>query len=270
MTTGETGAGQPPAGTGTLVPRRRSALVIALIVANAAIYLATALPSGIGGVLNGADPASLLRWGGASAWTVFGLHQFWRTLTYQFLHGSLLHIGFNMYALAVLAPLAELLYGKARTFFLYVSSGVGAGLVAAGVRYLLFLRHGSASPDMAALESLVSPTVGASGALTGLMGAMLATTLKRDTRTTPALRRAVLGWLASVFIFGFLVHADNLAHLGGLVTGFGVALLLAERWRPQRTSPLLWRVVSVALVVACVGAFVVELTLPAAQAMGEG
>ncbi len=89
---------------------------------------------------------------------IFYGNEWWRLVTAMFLHGGLIHIGFNMMSLMQLGPALEELYGSARYLFLYVVTGAFGFLVSA------FTGHFS---------------VGASGALLGLVGVMLAITTKR-------------------------------------------------------------------------------------------
>src|SRR6266480_4501083 len=81
-------------------------------------------------------------------------HQWWRLVTAMFLHASILHIGFNMYALWVIGTPVEQYLGKARYLGLYFVSGLA----------------GSAG---ALLQSPFTPVLGASGAIFGILGAMM-------------------------------------------------------------------------------------------------
>jgi membrane associated rhomboid family serine protease len=139
----------------------------------------------------------------------FNLHQPWRLVTAIFLHGSLLHIGFNMWALMTLAPLVEELYGSGRFLFIYVVTGA-AGYLAS--------------------SSMGNNSVGASGALLGLIGVLLAMTMGRQSAGLRMLRQQLISWIIYLVIFGFLVRGiDNLAHAGGFVAGFALGKLMADR-----------------------------------------
>lgn len=146
----------------------------------------------------------------------FGAVQPWRFLTTAFLHGGLMHLAFNMYALYLVGPTLELVLGRWRYVALYVISAVGGS-----VAVLLF-----ASPHSAAW---VTATVGASGAVFGLFGA-LAVTLRRLRRPS----NQVLVLIAINLALGFIVPAVSWqAHLGGLLTGalLAAAYLFAPRER---------------------------------------
>lgn len=142
--------------------------------------------------------------------------QWWRTLSSVFLHGGLLHIGFNAYALYVLGPMVERLSGGARYFILIVAAGLGG-----------------------AVASLVwsdAPSVGISGSIFGLVGALLGIIRKfRDElpdQMAISIRRGMIQ-IALINLGIGLVHPmiDNAAHIGGFVTGFVVASLMQSRLR---------------------------------------
>ena len=139
------------------------------------------------------------------------LVQPWRLVMAVFLHGSLMHIVFNMWVLMDIGPQIEELYGSARFFFIYVATGIGGYL----------------------LSSTLSshPSMGGSGALLGLIGILLAITTGRRSAGMQMLRSQVIRWLIYLAIWGFLASGlvDNYAHFGGLASGFGFGKLMADR-----------------------------------------
>jgi len=142
--------------------------------------------------------------------------EWWRLLTSAFLHGGLLHIGFNMYALWLFGPPLERRFGSAPFAALYL-----AAAVAGGAAYALF-----GPPNVAVL--------GASGAIFGLFGAVIAATYRN--RNTPAGAdqfRRLLGLLAINLLLPFMLPAIAWqAHMGGLAIGLvigGVWTKLDER-----------------------------------------
>jgi rhomboid protease GluP len=156
--------------------------------------------------------AELVRWGAnVGALTISG--EWWRLLTSVFVHGGLLHIGFNMWCLWYLGQLCESLYGRWTYVAIYLICGVGASLASA-----------SWHPYV--------PSVGASGAIFGLAGALLAAIKLGEFSLS---REALSGTLKSLgafvvynLIFGFaLPGIDNAAHIGGLITGLIVGALVA-------------------------------------------
>ncbi len=137
------------------------------------------------------------------------LNQPWRLLTAVFLHGSILHIAFNMWVLMDIGPVVEEMYGSARYLFIFVVTGIG-GYVLSG-----FIGNFS---------------MGASGALLGLIGVLLAITMGRRSASMQMLRSNLIRWLIYIAILGFVFHfVDNWAHAGGFVTGFIMGKLMVSR-----------------------------------------
>jgi rhomboid protease GluP len=170
-----------------------------------------AAPSGgIGGLFGlGGIAGNVLQAAGASLPWPVDIREPWRLVMAVFLHGSLLHIGFNMWVLMDIGPTIEELYGSARYFFLYVATGVGGYVVSS-----LFWNF----------------SVGGSGALLGLIGALLAVTMGRRNTGMQMLRGQLIRWLIYIAIWGLLFRGiDNYAHAGGLVTGFILGKIMADR-----------------------------------------
>lgn len=134
----------------------------------------------------------------------------WRLVTAIFLHGSLLHIIFNMWVLMDLGPTIEELYGSARFFFIFVVTGICGYIVSFATGHF---------------------SVGASGSLLGMIGVLLALTTGRQSIGMRMLRSQLLYWLAYIFVIGLLMRGtvDNFAHLGGFVSGFLLGKVMADR-----------------------------------------
>jgi membrane associated rhomboid family serine protease len=164
-------------------------------------------------ILWGLDGIILYRLGSLFAFDV--LHgEPYRLVTAMFLHGGLIHIGFNMMALMNIGPTVEEVYGSARYLFLYTATGI-AGYVLSSV-HQFWSFHG--------------PSVGASGAIMGLIGLLIAITTKRGGAAIQALRSRLISWVVATFAFGFMVVGiDNWAHFGGLASGFLLGKLFADR-----------------------------------------
>jgi membrane associated rhomboid family serine protease len=138
--------------------------------------------------------------------------EWWRLLTNTFLHFGILHIAFNMWALATNGPLAERLYGSTRYLLIYLSAGI------AGSAASLWWHP-------------VVNGAGASGAIFGIFGALLAFFLRRHggvpLSVIQAHRTSIGIFIAYALFNGARVKGiDNAAHLGGLVTGL---VLSADR-----------------------------------------
>ena len=162
----------------------------------------------------GAIAGQVLARAGASVPLALEMRQPWRLVTAVFLHGSLLHILFNMWVLMDIGPQVEELYGSARYLFIYVAAGIGG--------YVLSSVIGNFS-------------VGGSGAILGLCGVILAVTIGSRAASAQMLRGYVIRLLIYVAIIGFLPlgsfvgAVDNSAHLGGLATGFLLGKLMEDR-----------------------------------------
>ena len=137
-------------------------------------------------------------------------HQWWRVVTAMFLHGGLIHIGFNMMTLMQFGPALEELYGSGRYLFLYVVTGAIGFLASALTGHF---------------------SVGASGALLGLIGAMVAITTKRGGSFMRELRSRLITSVVILFMIGFWggLGIDNSAHIGGFVVGFVMGKIYADR-----------------------------------------
>lgn len=163
--------------------------------------------------------------------------QWWRLVSATFLHGGFLHLAFNVYAVFVLAPILERLYGARRFLVIYMVSGLGGSMAS------LFFNEGV--------------SVGASGAIFGLLGALLVFGFKFRSLLPPRLRSAfgikLIPWVIINLVIGFIpgLRIDNAAHIGGLLAGVIVALPLSTALKP---APRGWR--AAALEVAFVLCFV--------------
>src|ERR1700680_4573252 len=201
--------------------RRESSITITHVLfgANIAVFLAMALAGGSVMDFNG---EVMVRFGANyGPFTLSG--QWWRLLTYMFLHGGLMHIAFNMWCLWSLGALCESLYGRWTFAAIYLITGVAAGLASVG------WNPGTLS-------------VGASGAIFGLAGALIASFYLGEF-SVPKI--AIQGTLRSLLFFvGFNVlfgtlspGIDNAAHGGGLISGLILGALIA-RLAPQPDNPL--------------------------------
>lgn len=189
-----------------------TALLVANILMFGVSWLAVSAEGGGGGmaILWGLGGYSTFRLGASNPYGIFGLHQWYRLITAMFLHGGLIHIGLNMSALMQLGPALEELYGSSRYLFLYVVSGAFGFLVSAGTGHF---------------------SLGASGAILGIIGAMLAITSKRGGAYMRELRSRLISSVTILFVIGFLpgIRIDNTAHLGGMAAGFVLGKIFADR-----------------------------------------
>jgi len=172
-----------------------------------ALILMTQLKQGGGvGLLSTFDGRTLVRFGSGLSPATVGLGEWWRLVTPIFLHGGLLHFAFNSYALIQLGPLVEEEYGTERFAVLYVLSGIGGNVFSQCLRD--------------------TNTVGASGAICGLMGLLLACGMRRGGAIGGSIRASMMQSAIYMLIFSFLPGIDLLCHIGGLVTGFALGWIV--------------------------------------------
>jgi len=162
------------------------------------------------------DTNSLLLLGATGTIPIDRLHRWWTLLTANYLHGSILHIVFNMMALKQLAPAVIREYGSHRMIVLYTLGGT----IGFWASYLAGVRF----------------TIGASAAVCSLMGALLYYGKSRGGIYGQAIYKQVAGWVVSLFLFGFLIPGiNNWGHGGGILGGAILGYLLGYReQRPAR------------------------------------
>jgi len=199
------------------------------------LYLMVALNVGVwlmhvGAGLDPFKPGSedLLRWGGNTAYAVCREHEWWRLLTAMFMHAGLLHLSLNMLGLWDAGAQLCRWFGNRQFLLMYLGSGLAGSAL---------------SLHFAAQQSV---SVGASGAVFGALGGLLAAGLQHRSQLPRILTRRLLLsqgiFVAYALIEGLRTQGvDNAAHVGGLVAGaaFGVVLtrkidLQAPKARRQR------------------------------------
>jgi len=181
------------------------------------------------------DNRSLLLLGATGSVPIGRFHRWWTVLSANYLHGSILHILFNMMALRQIGPLIVQEYGGHRMIILYTLSGVFGYWVS----YLFG----------------VDFTIGASASVCGLIGAALYYGKSRGGSYGQAIYRQVGGWALSIFIFGLLVPGiNNWGHGGGIFAGIALGFFMgySERSRENLFHKMLAGgcVASTALVLA--------------------
>ncbi|KAL6847902.1 hypothetical protein ACP4OV_022030 [Aristida adscensionis] len=175
--------------------------------------------------LVGPSPATLLKMGALETTKVTNDRESWRLVTCIWLHAGVVHILANMLSLLLIGIRLEKEFGFMRIGTLYVISGVGGSL-------------------MSALFMVSNISVGASGALFGLLGSMLSELITNWTiyeNKFAALLTLVM-IIAINLAVGILPHVDNFAHLGGFISGFFLGFVLLMRpqfgYINQKNSPI--------------------------------
>ncbi len=217
-----------------------SPVVFSLIAINVVIYLA-GLSSGTlrnDLILNF---GAVTRWISGGELTGFDAGEWWRALSAAFLHGSTMHILFNMYFLYIFGPRLERQVGSIAFSGIYLASAVGGSLAT-----FLFGPPSSFS-------------VGASGALFGLFGAWLYAAYRQRGSAAGS---AMFNQLGAILLINmalplFVPRIDWRAHLGGLVTGIVIALLWEQIAAGKSNARQLRAVVAFAMMVALLAALAV-------------
>ena len=171
-----------------------------------------------------ATPGMINLGDGTTLNTGFGL---WQLVSYGFLHGGLAHLFFNMFALYMFGMPIERLWGTRRFLIFYFVCMIGAGLVQLAVAHL---------------SGEIYPTIGASGAVFGLLLAfgMMYPNARIMLLIPPIPMKAkyfVVGYGLLTLFFGMtgtMSGIAHFAHLGGMLFGFGLILYWASKASPSR------------------------------------
>ena len=193
---------RPPTGTPSRLARLRGAPATAgLLVTLAAVFLASTF-----------DPRILELFAKESDRVRAG--EVWRLVTASFLHGGLVHLAVNAYALSMIGPTVERLYGRAWFLLTFVAGG---------------------AVGFAASTAFVEqPSLGASAGLFALLGLVLGFALRARRSLAPSSRRALIREILTVAALNIAVglmvpFIDNAAHLGGFAGGLALGLVLRPR-----------------------------------------
>ena len=197
------------------------------------VAIAMGARQGISNLLMGPTSVSLRALGTSGVLSLAQGH-WWALLTATYLHGSILHIIFNMLALRSLGPLVEHLYGSSRFFIMYTLAGLAGSLLSSSV--------GTYS------------SVGASGAVFGLGGALFYYGWRRGGTFGQSIFRNMAFFLGINLVLGFSSGGliDNWGHLGGLIGGALFAAVLGfEEQRPETLWQHIFALLAILFVVVC-------------------
>jgi rhomboid protease GluP len=212
---------------GGFIPHARFTTMMILLI-NVGLYIATVLysmRSGTSDAVMNLDMQTLYAFG-AKFRPAIAEGQWWRLVTAGFLHGGLLHIGMNMWVLFDLGAQVEQVYGTSRMLVIYFISSV-CGFLSSTV-----------------FSDALS--IGASAALFGLIGAMLAIGIKhRSSAAGSAIRGMYMRWVIYGLIFSLIPGIDMAAHIGGLAGGFAVGYVAGlPRLQAASGSERFWQAAS--------------------------
>lgn len=188
-----------------------------LIAVNVIIYFASVLAGSYNEILSKfAISAPLIRVG-----------QYYRLLTGCFLHGDIFHLAFNCYALYVIGTQMESYLGKAKYLIVYLFSGISGALFS-----MIF-----GSPN--------ALSIGASGAIFGLMGSMVYFGFHYRVFLGNVIKSQIIPLIVLNLVIGFLSNGiDNAAHVGGLVGGMLSTMALGIKYKSTTSEKVNGIVVS--------------------------
>lgn len=184
-------------------------ILIALIIVNAAVYLVTEILG------NTESAAYMVNCGAVYPPYIMGDGEYWRLLAATFLHFGAIHLANNMLMLAAAGNILEDAIGHLRFLLLYLLSGIFSSILSLAI---MLLRG----------ENYVS--AGASGAVFGVVGALLWVVIANRGHYKTLSSRGMLGLVALSLYFGYTnAGTDNWGHLGGLAAGFLLGILMYRR-----------------------------------------
>lgn len=161
-------------------------------------------------------PVYLFLFGASGSIPVYDMGRWWTVLSASWLHGSLLHILFNMLWLRQLGPAVAQMFGPGRMVIIYVLGGSAGFILSSSAAHFL--------PFLPRFLSGAHFTVGASASLFALLGAMVLYGRRAGNSQV-----GQFAWNYAVIsgVLGFLMPGiDNFAHLGGFIGGYGAARIL--------------------------------------------
>lgn len=161
--------------------------------------------------------------------------QWWRLVTYNFLHIGLMHLLFNSSALYQIGPQVEELFGSQKFIFIYMVTGVTSAIAS------YFADKGGA---------------GASGAIFGLIGLMAVYGYRLGGSYGKAIMRQMLIWGGIGFLFGFMVpNINNVAHASGFIAGAGLGFVIPPDAPATSRSSLNWNAVAIICILVLASSF---------------
>ena len=231
------------------IPHARFVTTLLLIV-NGGLFLATSMFPG-----GATNPSVLYFFGAKEGEAILQGHQWWRLITAGFLHGGFAHILMNGWVMIDLGAQVEMVYGPARLIVFYVLTTIAG--------YLLSLWW---SPVL---------SIGASAALFGFIGAMIALGVANPSSAGRMIRQMYTRWAIYGLAYGFLpvilsvvgihlpIALDNAAHIGGLAAGFGLGYVAGVPTHSTYAREKFWQIAAgVCILATLVSFYMVYLHFP--------
>lgn len=208
---------------------RSNPFTMIFIGINVGVYALMCLAGGI--AITAPDHAVLIGFGAKQNELISQHHQYWRLVTSIFIHVGFIHLFINNYALWIIGQEIERIYGSSRFVILYLATGILGSI-------------GSYAFNPQATSA------GASGAIFGLFGVMATFAFKYRGEIPAALsreiKRRVIPIIALNLIFGLSVKiVDNAAHIGGLLSGIVLALIIPYKRPHEKITHPVWRMLQV-------------------------
>ena len=199
--------------------KKRPIITYALIISNIIMYIMLVIA---GGNLFTIDSGLLYDFGGLVRYdNMSSPLELYRLITSMFLHGSVIHIGFNLYALYILGPQLESFFGKFKFLIIYLLSGIIGGLTS-----MIFLGMNVVG-------------IGASGSIFGLLGAFIFFGYHYRVYFGSVIRSQIIPLLVLNLIIGFIASGiDIAAHLGGFAGGYLVAKAVGIKYKTTKSDSL--------------------------------
>lgn len=167
------------------------------------------------------DTATLIKFGALNKILVLYYNDYYRIVTSAFLHIGVLHILFNMYALYVLGRELESYFGKLKYIFIYFISAIVGSLIS-----LIFCSDATIS-------------AGASGAIFGLMGALLYFGYHYRAMLSDAITKQIVPLILINLFIGFMASdINNFAHLGGLAGGMLASMAVGVKYKSSKSEKI--------------------------------
>lgn len=245
------------------VLNRSYLFTILFLIANFFVFLLMWQSSGMNSAALWVFPGPVLQAYGAKLnFLISQNHEWWRFVTPIFIHVNLLHLLVNMYSLWMIGPYVEKLYGSAKFVFFWVVTGI-AGVAASYLTVRPQLVKGLLGSFL--FKASDDPSVGASGALFGLIGVLFVFGIKFRRELPEGFKRAFGTGLLPVILINLFIgfmgrgFIDNAAHLGGLASGAALALVVDYKRPGERAAiTLTWRILQIlALALVAISFFMV-------------
>jgi|GEM_PF-524816 len=208
---------------------RSNPFTMIFIGINVGVFVLMCLAGGF--AVTSVDPLVLLGFGAKQNNLIVEQHEYWRLVTSIFIHIGIIHLLLNNYALWIIGQEIERIYGSARFVILYLATGIVGSIGS----YVF-------NPQ--------ATSAGASGSIFGLFGVMAAFAFRYRKEIPEFLsreiKRRVIPIILINLIFGFSVRiVDNSAHIGGLLSGIALALIVPYMRPNERLTPVAWRTLQV-------------------------